>query len=81
MEIYAICKTLTAGTDFDKQVIKENNIKIGDKILLRDACVDKWYTKIYLTGYKGSFNSVFFTFEDENGKYYDIYSDNRFRCY
>lgn len=81
MEIYAICKTLNAGTEFDKEIINKNNIKVGDKILLKDACVNKWYTKIYLVGYKDSFNSVFFKFVDENGADYDIYSDEKFYCY
>lgn len=80
-KIFAICKTLKAGTDFDKKRIADAGINIGDKIELENACVGSFYTDIYLVGYKNSFNSVFFTFVDENGENYNIYDDERFQSY
>lgn len=78
MDLYAICTTLNAGTDFDKKAIVEAGIKVGDKIPLVNAEVGKFHTNVYLKGYPKSFNSVFFNFVDENGEDYDIYSDESF---
>ena len=80
-KIYAICKTLDAGYDYEKKQMSESNINIGDKIELLNAKVDSWTTDIYLKGYKDSFNSVFFDFVDESGNSVDIYHDVRFRSY
>lgn len=80
-KIYAICTTLNAGYDSDKKKIKDSGINIGDKIELDGACVSGWSTEVYLVGYEGSFNSVFFDFVDENGEDYDIYHDKDFQLY
>lgn len=80
-KIYAICTTLEAGYDGDKKKIRDSGIKVGDKIELENARVGGWSTEIYLVGYKGSFNSVFFDFVDENGEEYDIYNDKDFQSY
>lgn len=80
-KIYAVCTNLNAGYPSDQKHIKESGIKVGDKIELKDARVGGWHTNVYLVGYKGSFNSVFFDFEDEEGNEYDIYSDKSFRTY
>lgn len=78
-KIYAICTTLNAGYGEDKKRILDSGINIGDKVELENARVDRWSTKVYLVGYKNSFNSVFFDFVDENGKEYDIYNDKKFQ--
>lgn len=79
--IYAICTTLEAGYPGDQKKIKESGIKVGDKIELKDASVGGWHTDVYLVGYEGSFNSVFFDFVDEDGNEYDIYNDKNFKSY
>lgn len=81
MRIYAICTTLDAGYDTDREKIRNSGISVGDKVELKDAKVGTWHTTVYLVGYKGSFNSVFFKFVDENGDEYDIYSDKNFLTY
>ena len=58
----------------------ECNLKVGDRIPVRDIDMGQSSTSIYLDGYKGSFNSVFFEFE-ENGKEIDIYGDKRYNPY
>ena len=58
----------------------ECNLKVGDRIPVRDIDMGQSSTSIYLDGYKGSFNSVFFEFE-ENDKEIDIYGDKRYNPY
>lgn len=80
MSLIAIVTTLEAGYAFDKQQMVECNLKVGDRIPVRDIDMGQSSTSIYLDGYKGSFNSVFFEFE-ENGKEFDPISDRRFNDY
>lgn len=79
--IFAICKTLDAGYEYEKKAMAEAGIKVGDKIELRDALVGGFHTKVSLAGFEGDFNSVFFDFVDENGEEYDIYGDEDFQTY
>lgn len=79
-DIYAICKTLNAGTDKDKEKVLKHNIKVGDKFLLTNAEVGGWHTDVYFNEFPNvSFNSVFFTFEDEDGEFVNIYDMEEFR--
>lgn len=79
-DIYAICKTLNAGTDFDKKLVEKHNIQVGDKFLLTNAEVGGWHTDVYFNEFPNvGFNSVFFYFEDENGEYVNIYEMEEFR--
>lgn len=80
MSLIAIVETLKAGYDFDKQQMIASGFKVGDRIPVRDIDMGQSSTSIYLEGYQGSFNSVFFEFE-ENGKEIDIYSDKRYNPY
>ena len=80
MSLIAIVTTLEAGYAFDKQQMVECNLKVGDRIPVRNIDMGQSSTSIYLDGYKGSFNSVFFEFE-ENGKEFDPISDCRFNDY
>ena len=80
MSLIAIVTTLEAGYAFDKQQMVECNLKVGDRIPVRNIDMGQSSTSIYLDGYKGSFNSVFFEFE-ENGKEFDPISDRRFNDY
>lgn len=80
MTIIAIVETLQAGYDFQKKQMEDLGFKIGDRIEVKDIVVHQSSTDVYLEGYKGSFNSVFFEFE-ENGEELDIYNDRRFNDY
>lgn len=80
MSLIAIVTTLEAGYAFDKQQMVECNLKVGDRIPVRDIDMGQSRTTISLDGYKGSFNSVFFEFE-ENDKEIDIYGDKRYNPY
>lgn len=80
-KIFAICKTLEAGSKCDEKKMTDSGINIGDKIELENARVGLFHTDICLVGYKGLFNSVFFDFVDENDKEYDIYQDRKFQTY
>lgn len=80
-KIYAICTTLEAGYPNDQIRIEESGIKVGDKIELADASVRNRRTDVWLVGYKGSFNSVFFDYVDEDGNKHDLYNDANFINY
>lgn len=80
MSLIAIVDTLEAGYDSEKNKMIELGFKVGDRIPVRDIDMSQSSTAIYLDGYKGSFNSVFFEFE-ENGVELDIYSDRRYNPY
>lgn len=80
MTIYAIVKTLEAGYDSDKDKVSKAGFKVGDKIEVCDIIMHQSSTDIYLEGHFGSFNSVFFDFE-ENGEELNIYGDRRFNDY
>ena len=80
-KIYAICTTLEAGYPSDQKRIEESGIKVGDKIELADASVSGWHTDVWLVGHRGSFNSVFFDYVDEDGNEHDIYNDEDFINY
>ena len=80
MTIIAIVETLQAGYDFQKQKMIDLGFKVGDRIEVKNIVVHQSSTDVYLEGYEGSFNSVFFEFE-ENGEELDIYNDRRFNDY
>ena len=46
-------------------------LTVGERYIVRNVAVGKWYTGIQLEGIKGSFNSVLFDFY-ENDKRIDI---------
>ena len=80
MTIIAIVKTLQAGYDLQKKRMEDLGFKVGDRIEVRDILVHSSSTDIYLEGYEGSFNSVFFEFE-ENDKEFEPLADRRFNSY
>ena len=73
--LYAICVCVDNGWPFDQEILKENNIKIGDKFEVESN------TSITLKGFDNVFNSVHFRFEDEYGDEIDIYNDPRYNPY
>ena len=80
MSLVAIVHTLNAGYDFERQKMINLGFKVGDRIPVCDINMGQSSTSIYLEDYQGSFNSVFFIFE-EDGKELDIYGDRRYNPY
>ena len=54
--------------------------KVGDCISVNNISMGQSSTSIYLEGFEGSFNSVFFNFK-EDGKDINIYGDKRYNPY
>lgn len=73
--VYAICVRNEGGFKSDQERFDKSGIKIGDKIRVLEAKVDKWITDVYLEGYEGRFNSVFFNYVDKDGMPYNIYKN------
>lgn len=71
--VYAICKANEGGFKGDQERLNKSGIKIGDKIRVLEANVSGWHTDVYLEGYEGKFNSIFFNYVDKDGKPYNIY--------
>lgn len=71
--VYAICVKDEGGFKGDQEQLDKSGIKIGDKIRVLEANVSGWYTDVYLEGYEGKFNSIFFNYVDKDGKPYSIY--------
>lgn len=79
--LYAICVCVDNGRPFDQEILKKNNIKIGDKFEVEDVSMGQSNTSIILKGFDNVFNSVHFRFEDEYGDEIDIYNDPRYNPY
>ena len=79
--LYAICVCVDNGWPFDQEILKKNNIKIGDKFEVEDVSMGQFNTSITLKGFKNVFNSVHFRFEDESGSEVNIYRDHRYNPY
>lgn len=79
--LYAICVCVDNGWPFDQEILKKNNIKIGDKFEVEDVSMGQSNTSITLKGFKNVFNSVHFRFEDESGSEINIYCDHRYNPY
>lgn len=79
--LYAICVCVDNGWPFDQEILKKNNIKIGDKLEVEDVSMGQSNTSIILKGFKDDFNSVHFRFEDEYGNVVNIYDDPRYNPY
>lgn len=79
--LYAICVCVDNGWPFDQEILKKNNIKIGDKFEVEDVSMGQSNTSITLKGFKNVFNSVHFRFEDESGSEVNIYRDHRYNPY
>jgi hypothetical protein len=71
--VYAICVRNEGGFKSDQEHFDKSGIKIGDKIRVLEAKVDRWITDVYLEGYDGRFNSVFFNYVDKDEMPYNIY--------
>ena len=79
--LYAICVCVDNGWSIDQEILKKNNIKIGDKFEVEDVFMGQSNTSIILKGFKDKFNSVHFRFEDEYGNVVNIYDDPRYNPY
>lgn len=80
MSLIAVVKTLNAGHDFERQKMIDLGFKVGDCISVNNINIGQSSTSIYLEGFEGSFNSIFFNFK-EDGKDINIYSDKRYNPY
>lgn len=80
-KIYAVCKTLNAGSVADKKYVEECKIQIGDKFELVNAKVFRWDSIVWLDGFDKPFNSVFFDYFDEEGDLYNIYQNEEFQAW
>lgn len=79
--LYAICVCVDNGWSIDQEILKKNNIKIGDKFEVEDVSMGQSNTSIILKGFKDDFNSVHFRFEDEYGNVVNIYDDPIYNPY
>lgn len=50
----------------------KQHFKVGDKYIVKDADVGRYFTDVYLEGINGCFNSVFFEYSDDRGNPVDI---------
>ena len=60
------------GTQSDQKKIHDAGLVEGLAYIVRDVVVHGWYTDVYLEGYHGPFNSVFFDFLAPSGEPCDI---------
>lgn len=79
--LYAIYVCVDNVWTIDQEILKKNNIKIGDKFEVEDVSMGQSNTSITLKGFKDVFNSVNFRFEDEYGNVVNIYDDPRYNPY
>lgn len=78
--VRAILRHPNQGTEHDHETLKEAGLKEGESYAVEEIDMRRFHTYISLEGYKQSFNSVNFDFE-ENGEPLDIYSDERYNPY
>lgn len=79
--LYAIYVCVDNSWTIDQEILKKNNIKIGDKFEVEDVSMGQSNTSITLKGFKDVFNSVNFRFEDESGDVINIYDNPRYNPY
>lgn len=78
--LYAEFMYPNAGTDYDKEKVREVGLEVGRKYEVRDIDMGNWYTKVWLEGYSRAFNSVHFEFY-EDGKEIDIYNSPKYNIW
>lgn len=78
--LIAIVTSIRGGYKYDQEHFDKSGLKLGDRIPVQDIDMGQSMTSIVLEGYKGSFNSVFFDFE-EHGEELNIYGDPRYNPY
>lgn len=83
-ELYARVVTFDAGHDWQQIAMKDLFI-IGQYYKVENVSMGQSITNIFLKGFKGCFNSVFFKFyvRDEYGKFvkHDIFADPYYNPY
>lgn len=73
--IFAVCKTLEGGYKTDQKFLRESGIKVGDRIEMDSAQIrEGGETLIWLNGYDGHFNAMYFKFETPQGEIIDLHS-------
>ncbi len=68
------------GSKFDVEKVKESGMVVGCEYPVDTISMGQSHTNIYLSGFKGVFNSVHFEFF-EDGNPLDIFRDRRFNPY
>lgn len=79
MKTYALLTHPEHGHDHDKQTVKA--LEEGKYYEIKRISMGGFHTSIYLKDIKGVFNSVNFTFYDENKQLIDIYKMPEFNGY
>lgn len=80
MAIFAVVSSINGGYTMDKARIDEAGFQIGDRIEVEHISMGQSSTSIRLKDHKGMFNSVFFSFEEDDQPL-NIYGDERFNPY
>lgn len=72
--LYAEFMHSNAGTDYDKEKVREAGLEVGRKYKVTQIEMGGWRVNVWLEGYSCAFNSVHFDFYKGNLPY-DIYGD------
>ena len=80
MSVKAVFLYPENGYRHNQEKGRECGLEVGAKYEVSGINMGQSSTSVYLEGFKGSFNSVHFEFE-ENGKPLDIFQDPRFNPY
>lgn len=78
--LYAKFVNPNAGTDYDKEKVREAELEVGRKYKVIRIEMGSWHTDVWLEGYARAFNSVHFDFY-EGDLPHDIYSDPNYNPY
>ena len=76
--LYAVYTRPNAGVKSDQRSFKYARLVLGEKYEVQKVDMESWHTYIILKDYPQIFNSVNFSFEDENGNPIDIYSSPKY---
>ena len=80
-KLYAKFMFPNSGSERDQKLVKKENLKVGERYLVKRVEMGGYYTSISLDGFELPFNSVHFEFEEENGTTVNIYRDSRYNPY
>lgn len=72
-KIYAVVKTYNAGYDTEEDEIRKK-FELGQTLEIKRIEVGRSSSKVYLKGYNSYFNTVFFTFVNDENKEVDVFS-------
>lgn len=67
------------GTEYDQEVLRTSGINFCENRLVTECSVGNFQSTIRVVGFDESLNSVHFEFQDDDGKFVDIYSKPTFQ--